>query len=98
MGICLSVRLCRWLLMAIELPLARMLVHLLAVAADHHDTCSARLQVLPVQPVRLDGPVQRQSASARLQPHDPRWAGWRRAECPVPRALAKETRQRRSRT
>jgi hypothetical protein len=36
-GTCLPVRLCRWLLMAIELPLARMLVHLLAVAADHHD-------------------------------------------------------------
>ena len=39
----LSARLRTWLLMAIALPLARLLVHRLAVAADRHDARSARL-------------------------------------------------------
>jgi hypothetical protein len=43
MWVFLSVRLRRWLLMAIALPLARLLVHRLAVAADRHDARSARL-------------------------------------------------------
>jgi len=43
MGIFLSAKLRTWLLMAIALPLARMLVHRLAVAADRHDARSARL-------------------------------------------------------
>ncbi len=37
----LSVRLRRWLLMATALPLARLLVHRLAVAADRYDVRSA---------------------------------------------------------
>src|SRR4029077_15782907 len=37
MWVFLSSRLRTWLLLAIALPLARLLVHRLAVAADHHD-------------------------------------------------------------
>jgi hypothetical protein len=43
MWVFLSVRLRRWLLMAIALPLARLLVHRLARAADRRDARSARL-------------------------------------------------------
>jgi len=43
MWVFLSVRLRRWLLMAIALPLARLLVHRLAVTADRRDARSARL-------------------------------------------------------
>ena len=43
MWIFISARLRRWLLMAIALPLARLLVHRLAVAAGRHDARSARL-------------------------------------------------------
>jgi hypothetical protein len=39
----LSARLRAWLLTAIALPLARLLIHRLAIAADHHDTRSAKL-------------------------------------------------------
>lgn len=39
----LSARLRTWLLMAIALPLARLLVHRLAVSAERHDRRSARL-------------------------------------------------------
>jgi hypothetical protein len=39
----LSTRLRTWLLIAIALPTARVLVHRLAVYADHHDARSARL-------------------------------------------------------
>ena len=43
MWVFLSARLRRWLLMAIALPLARFLVHRLAVTADRRDARSARL-------------------------------------------------------
>ncbi len=43
MWVFLSVRLRRWLLMVIALPLARSLVHRLAVTADRRDARSARL-------------------------------------------------------
>jgi hypothetical protein len=43
MWVFLSTRLRRWLLMAIALPLARFLVHRLALAADRRDARSARL-------------------------------------------------------
>jgi hypothetical protein len=43
MWVFLSIRLRRWLLMAIALPLARFLVHRLAVTADRRDARSARL-------------------------------------------------------
>jgi hypothetical protein len=45
MWVFLSARLRTWLLLAIALPLARLLVHRLAVAAEHHDpsTRAARL-------------------------------------------------------
>jgi hypothetical protein len=43
MWVLLSVRLRRWLLMVIALPLARFLVHRLALAADRRDARSARL-------------------------------------------------------
>jgi hypothetical protein len=39
----LFARLRRWLLMAVALPLARMLVHRLAVTDDDHDARSAKL-------------------------------------------------------
>jgi hypothetical protein len=39
----LSGRVRTWLLMAIALPLARLLVHRLAVSAERHDARSARL-------------------------------------------------------
>ncbi len=39
----LSARLRTWLLMAIALPMARRLVHRLAVSAERHDARSARL-------------------------------------------------------
>ncbi len=39
----LSGRVRTWLLMAIALPLTRLLVHRLAVSADRHDRRSARL-------------------------------------------------------
>jgi hypothetical protein len=45
MWVFLSARLRMWLLLAIALPLARLLVHRLAVAAERHDSSarSARL-------------------------------------------------------
>jgi len=43
MWVFLSTRLRRWVLMTIALPLARLLVHRLAVAADQRDARSARL-------------------------------------------------------
>jgi hypothetical protein len=43
MWVFLSARLRAWLLMAIALPLARRLIHRLAIAADHHDARSAKL-------------------------------------------------------
>ncbi len=43
MWVFLSARLRRWLLMVIALPLARFLVHRLALAADRRDARSARL-------------------------------------------------------
>jgi hypothetical protein len=43
MWVFLSAKLRRWLLMTIALPLARLLVHRLAVAADRRDARSARL-------------------------------------------------------
>jgi hypothetical protein len=42
MWVLLSARLRTWLLLAIAVPLARLLVHRLAVAADRHDP-SARM-------------------------------------------------------
>jgi hypothetical protein len=39
----LTTRLRAWLLLTIALPLARLLVHRLAVAAERHDARSARL-------------------------------------------------------
>ena len=39
----LSGRVRTWLLIAVALPLARLLVHRLAVTADRHDARSARL-------------------------------------------------------
>ena len=43
MWVLLSSRLRAWLLMAVALPLARLLIHRLAIAADRHDARSARL-------------------------------------------------------
>jgi hypothetical protein len=43
MWVFLSARLRAWLLMAIALPLARLLIHRLAIAADRHDARSAKL-------------------------------------------------------
>ena len=43
MWVLLSARLRAWLLMAIALPLARLLIHRLAIAADRHDAHSAKL-------------------------------------------------------
>ncbi|MGP8002100.1 MAG: hypothetical protein ACLPKI_32990 [Streptosporangiaceae bacterium] len=43
MWVFLSRRLRMWLLIAIALPLARLLVHRLAVSADRHDARSAQL-------------------------------------------------------
>ena len=43
MWVLLSARMRTWLLMAIALPLARLLVHRLAVSAERHDRRSARL-------------------------------------------------------
>ncbi|HTT50723.1 MAG TPA: hypothetical protein VMH35_04930 [Streptosporangiaceae bacterium] len=43
MWVFLSRRLRTWLLIAVALPLARLLVHRLAVSADRHDARSARL-------------------------------------------------------
>ena len=43
MWVLLSARLRTWLLMVVALPLARLLVHRLAVSADRRDARSARL-------------------------------------------------------
>ena len=43
MWVLLSGRLRTWLLIAVALPLTRLLVHRLAVSADQHDARSARL-------------------------------------------------------
>ena len=43
MWVFLSARLRAWLFMAIALPLARVLIHRLAIAADRHDARSAKL-------------------------------------------------------
>src|SRR5438477_4390171 len=46
MWVFLSARLRRWLLLAIALPLARVLVHRLAVAAERHDPSARRVKLL----------------------------------------------------
>jgi len=42
----LSARLRTWLVLAIALPLARLLVHRLAVAAEHHDPSTRTAKLL----------------------------------------------------
>jgi hypothetical protein len=46
MWVFLSARLRIWLLLAIALPLARLLVHRLAVAADRHDPSARTAKLL----------------------------------------------------
>jgi hypothetical protein len=46
MWVFLSARLRTWLLLAIALPLARLLVHRLAVAAEHHDPSARTAKLL----------------------------------------------------
>jgi hypothetical protein len=46
MWVFLSARLRTWLLLAIALPLARLLVHRLAVAAERHDPSARRAKLL----------------------------------------------------
>ena len=46
MWVFLSARLRTWLLLAIALPLARLLVHRLAVAADRHDPSARSAKLL----------------------------------------------------
>src|SRR6266480_2533320 len=46
MWVFLSARLRTWLLLAIALPLARLLVHRLAVAAERHDPSARRVKLL----------------------------------------------------
>jgi hypothetical protein len=46
MWVFLTARLRTWLLLAITLPLARLLVHRLAVAADHRDTSARTAKLL----------------------------------------------------
>jgi hypothetical protein len=46
MWVLLSARLRAWLLLAIALPLARLLVHRLAVAAERHDPSARRAKLL----------------------------------------------------
>ena len=46
MWVFLSARLRTWLLLAVALPLARLLVHRLAVAADHHDPSTRTAKLL----------------------------------------------------
>jgi hypothetical protein len=49
MWVFLSVRLRRWLLMAIALPLARFLVHRLALAADRRDAVRRGCSTVPTR-------------------------------------------------
>jgi hypothetical protein len=46
MWVFLSARLRTWLLLAIALPLARLLVHHLAVAAERHDPAASSARLL----------------------------------------------------
>lgn len=46
MWVFLSARLRTWLLLVIALPLARLLVHRLAVAAERHDPSARRVKLL----------------------------------------------------
>jgi hypothetical protein len=46
MWVFLSARLRTWLLLAVALPLARMVVHRLAVAAERHDPSTRTAKVL----------------------------------------------------
>ena len=46
MWVFLSARLRTWLLLAIALPLARLLVHRLAIAAERHDPSARRAKLL----------------------------------------------------
>jgi hypothetical protein len=46
MWVFLSARLRTWLLLAIALPLARLLVHRLAVTAERHDPSARRVKLL----------------------------------------------------
>ena len=46
MWVFLTARLRAWLLLAIALPLARLLVHRLAVAAERHDPSARRAKLL----------------------------------------------------
>ena len=46
MWVFLSARLRAWLVLAVALPLARVLVHRLAVAAERHDPSARRAELL----------------------------------------------------
>jgi hypothetical protein len=46
MWVFLTARLRRWVLLAVALPLARLLVHRLALAADHHNPSARTARAL----------------------------------------------------
>ena len=65
MWVFLSARLRTWLLLAIALPLARLLVHRLAVAAERHDPSARGANLLRRTDLALTGLSGRSSRRAR---------------------------------
>jgi hypothetical protein len=65
MWVFLTARLRVWLLLAIALPLARLLVHRLAVAADRHDTSARTAKLLRRADSAVTAASRRSSRGAR---------------------------------
>jgi hypothetical protein len=64
MWIFLTARLRRWVLLAVALPLARLLVHRLALAADHHNPGARTTRALRRADSAVTGVSRRTSRKA----------------------------------
>ncbi len=64
MWVFLTARLRRWALLAVALPLARLLVHRLALAADHHNPSTRTARTLRQADSAVTGVSRRTSRKA----------------------------------
>jgi len=64
MWVFLTARLRRWVLLAVALPLARLLVHRLALAADHHNPGARTARALRRADSAVTGVSRRTSRKA----------------------------------
>jgi hypothetical protein len=64
MWVFLTARLRRWVLLAVALPLARLLLHRLALAADHHNPSTRTARTLRQADSAVTGVSRRTSRKA----------------------------------